>query len=245
MLLLSIGACLQNEANGQVNNFGFSYAHSVLVSGDSSQKAFFTYNQSLIMDLVDEFGKLPIDRCRHGHIQMMVNIDSSGIMQNIMLQEGSGLAKQDSNITRVVKSLDGKWKMVVIDNLKTSFTGAFSYVLNNTNKKVARTRDIKYGLYTTTVTKTLSKTYDYTKNCEDADFYYEAGVKEFQGENYKRAIYDFTQVLKANPYDLDALFNLSVTYFKVEKKVEGCECLRKATEYGDMKSASAFDRNCK
>ncbi len=198
-------------------------------------------NQYVAKSVIDEFLVLPIDRCRQNLILISFSIDTLNQAEKINLKIGTGIAKIDSSLIAIVKKNDGRWKGVEFQNRKLKFEVRLEAKFNDFSKEIAREIDHPTEFYATMIRNGQA---NISKACEDDFYFYEKGIEEFKKGNFKYAAQDFNLALKANPYDLDALYNLSVSYFKLEKPEKACKCLKEASDYGDSRSIIDYKQRC-
>jgi tetratricopeptide (TPR) repeat protein len=208
------------------------------------QKIFYSLNKTKIESLTSAFTNLPIDRCHHGRISLTVYVDSADALTGVRIVHGTENPKTDSLILKEAVSHPGGWKAPEQDGRKINFGANLQFILlnNTTATRYSRSQTTSGNLET--ITYRANKNYDSRKNCEDADFYYDAGIEEFKKSDYRGAIKSFKKTLQINPYDLDANYNLAVSYLKLGKKKEACECLARASTLGDAASETARLKNC-
>lgn len=220
------------------------------VSGDSVQQEFYRLNQLKFEELRNTYSSLPIDRCHHGRLSMTIYFDSIGQVAFVKLISGTSNKMLDSALIDSTINFPGKWKCLVQDGSPIGFKGTFAFELYNTlyisksNRSEGYERDARTNGVNHVITHSLTSGYDYRKKCEDADFFYKQGIEESKKLNYKRAIYNFTNAVSNNPYDLDALYNLAQVYLKVDKLKDACECLNHSAEYGDRSVVELIKINC-
>lgn len=235
---ISIDDCYCQDRSGDVLKFlsgskGLSYT-----SGDSITKIFYSLNAERIENLRVSFSYLPIDRCHKGRIELLVEVDTLGEITSIHSKEPINF-KMDSTIISLVKNLDGKWQTEYNGN-KYEYKGSLTFLLFNEystvrSSRAAGPRQVMYK---------QERQYDPIKNCENADYYYDLGVKEFGKENYKSAVSNFNNALELNPYDLDALHNLAICYIKLDKKKDACKCFKRSILLGDEVKEEIINKYC-
>lgn len=198
-----------------------SYAYTIYIEGvqkmDSldykkSTHTLIDLNKDIANSIMQEFIALPIDRCRQNLIEVIFSVDSLSRAENINLKIGTGIAKQDSMIIAILKKSDGRWKPLQFQNRNLSFKTILVVRLNNFAEEMAKEKDDgTNSFFNNFVTRGQA---GISKDCEDDTYFYEKGIEEFKKGKFKYAAQDFKLALKSNPYDLDALYNLSVSYFK-------------------------------
>jgi tetratricopeptide (TPR) repeat protein len=214
------------QTAGDLNHFltagdNLNWAH-----GDSVQKLFYNLNTDRIQTLSDAFANLRIDRCHHFHIQIVLKLDDEGLIRNLVIQQGSTFAKTDSSIRSILLKQPGNWRMPFQVHKDSLFETTLNfYLLNDYTKHDHERIATSYYIATTDIRSTNP-----AKSCKDADFYYSSGLKNFKDANYKHAISDFENVVKLNPNDVDALYNLSISNYKMGDKAKACSWMKQAAE---------------
>ena len=252
LILLNIQVKAQNseEVQHRSSNF-YPPNNSGYVSGDSVQREFYQLNQLNFEALRNTYSALPIDRCHHGRLSMTIYIDSIGQVAFVKLINGTSNKMLDSALIDSTFNFPGKWNCLMQNGSPIGFKGIFAFELYNTLYISKSSRSEGYEVDTRTggtnhvITHSLTSGYNYHKKCEDAEFFYNQGITEAKKLNYKRAIYNFTNAVSNNPYDLDALYNLALVYLKVDKVKDACECLNNSAEYGDHSVDELIETNCK
>jgi TonB family protein len=75
--------------------------------------------------------------------------------------------------------------------------------------------------------------------------HYNAGVKYSENKQYEKAIFEFTEVIKLYPTDIDALYNRGVMYAKMEKNKEACKDWNKIKSLGRSDADELINKYCK
>jgi TonB family protein len=218
------------------------------LSDTVSQKWFGEKNSLKIKDfLYPAVEAIQFDHCHHNQIELALYADTNGILNFVDLIEGTKIPKQDSIIISKAKTISGwsvtdssgkKVKAVFIANL--IFYDITSKHTHSFNKETDRTENY----LVTTTSWSYGNTTTYNKHCEDDNYFYDEGLKNFQKGNYSDAIYDFSNASDANPNDIDAIYNLGVCYIKNDKVAKGCDCFNKIKEMGDNSVDNVVKKYC-
>jgi|GEM_PF-6986409 len=213
-------------------------------SADSAGQEFYERNQLKIEQIRDSLENFPIDRCHHGLITLHLAVDTSGTLTNAEILNGSSVPKIDSLIKVLVQNLHGNWIPATEKNIPKPFNGLLSYKLINA-KETRRTKRETTTLWNGYVRSIeMTKKLDVSKNCEDNDFFYEAGLTEFNNNNFKRAIYNFKNAHEANPFDLDVIFNIAISYLKMDDRKNACKFFLTGAGYGDSAAEKKYKSFC-
>ena len=79
---------------------------------------------------------------------------------------------------------------------------------------------------------------------QQATYYYNKGVKKFEDGKYEDAINLFDKALRANPNDVDVLYNKSVCLLKLKENVKACETLQKIKALGKPDANDLIKKYC-
>jgi hypothetical protein len=190
---------------------------------------------------------MQFDHCHHNEIELVLYTDSAGDVIDADILNGTTIPKQDSIIITKAKEIHG-WNATDSTGKKIKTACRVDLVYYDVDEKHTHSYSVKSerlidGIRTT---KTWSQgtITSYNKNCDNDDFFYKAGVKNFREENYADAIYNFSQAIDANPYDIDAIYNLGVAYTKKEKITKACDCFNKIKELGDNSVDEVLKKYC-
>ncbi|MFI5219483.1 MAG: tetratricopeptide repeat protein [Bacteroidia bacterium] len=189
-------------------------------------------NMMLSLDLVDRIKQLPFNHCKFFHMTYALYVDTLGKVAFFDLLTPTSNVKMDGLIKNEIEKTSGLWIPAKSNDTLRKIIYLTGYIDNGkSHRKI-------YNYYMQ----------DYfhreIENCDNADFYYNNGVKYFQDKNYKRAIYFFKLANESNPFDLDVLYNLAMSYLKVEKRKEACDCIETLFELGDKESNAMLEKYC-
>jgi tetratricopeptide (TPR) repeat protein len=247
-LLLSVLYC-SSQSDTEVLDFIDDPKILNTIQSDSAIQQFKQMNSDKMNALTNSFSMLPIDRCHHGLFTLFAEFDTLGYVKKCELISKSINAKIDSLIIKIFLN-SNKWNLVVNNEMKKPFSSKFTFRLINLfeKRKFERTEKTSHNFtqrYTTTERSyKVQNSFSSSKNCNDGDYFYEIGLKEFNSGNYKKAIQNFTLTLSFNPYDLYALYNLGVSNLKLNKIDKACECFQKGIEYGDVNAEKTYKLKC-
>jgi tetratricopeptide (TPR) repeat protein len=208
--------------------------------GAEIDKLFYEVNFERILSTNTALASLPIDKCHNGGISIHADIDSSGIIRNVKILTGGGNKYLDSLITSTMMTRPGKWIMPVISGEQKAYVARFLFVLADLGNQYRSQRiGVNY-----TAGYVIYDENDFEKQCKDSEFYFESGIKNFQAGAYKSAAREFKKASMSNPYDLENLYNMGMSYLKAEDITKACECFSKGKGWGDESSAAAVSRHC-
>ena len=215
---------------------------------DSIQKIFLKNNTVSIWNLRQEINKLRFDHCKHNELDLLIYADSTGNIPFIQIVVGSNLLKIDSVIISIVKNYSTFFKPVISNHsliyIKYQFHDKGTEdILAITNGNYNLSEAI---VYVNSHAESIphSGVIKETKECEDDSYFYAEGVKCFKQEDFKKAIYNFNQAIIANPFDIEANYNLGLSYQKSDKLKKACQCFTNGMEKGDTSSVIAFNKFC-
>ncbi len=217
---------------------------------DSTTKSFYELNGSLLWKTRTEIRELKFDHCNH-RIQIIIYLDTLGGIKHLQLLESSGLPKIDSIALNKMQVLSDKFhpsiyhsqltRSIIFIQFKYFDDNGESYFSNAYPKDGMSyfTQDINIVSYN------LSDHGSMIQNkCDDDLFYYTEGIKFFGEKKYAKAIYNFSQAMIYNPYDLEALYNMGIAYYKNENTKKACKCFSEGMEKGDIDSFNAYNKYC-
>ena len=155
------------------------------------------------------------DSCINGTVVVKFVITKTGQLDSIRVTN-SIHQSLDKEAMRVVKLMNGHWK-----------PGA----RNDTVVNVSYRLPIKFVLR--------------NAGCQDADFFYDQGVKYSTENNYEKAIASFDSAIKLNPFDIDALYNSAVINIKLHDIKAACIYLNKISNLGKPDGDELLKKYCK
>jgi len=218
------------------------------------QEVFYENNGSKLWVLRQEFRKLNFDHCNHS-VQLLLYIDTIGNIKYHQLVEGSGLPFVDSIVTNRVLKLSGD---LIPVNYNNKFIPSLIYLRFRYFSKINEDQlplqypkngagyfyqDVKFKNQ-----KTVSINFDNTINikneCEDDLYFYNEGLRYLNALKYSKAIYNFSEAIKANPDDNEALYNLGIAYQEEDNNKKACKCFSEGIEKGDPNAIKAFNKYC-
>jgi tetratricopeptide (TPR) repeat protein len=240
LCVLQFSECIAQHVEGDINKFISGPDDVNWANGDSAQQLFYNLNKERIQGLMDAFSMLPIDRCRHYLLQIQIGVDKDGKLQQMRFIKKSEFVKTDSTITSMLKLQPGKWKMPYMSNSDNLFWANLSFYMLNDYTKRGHSRTESYYFITTVE----SKSQDPQKSCQDAEYYYDNGLKFFNDGNFKKALAEYEKAILVNPYDVDALYNLAITHYKMGNKADACNWMKKAAEYDVTIDEATIEKVC-
>jgi tetratricopeptide (TPR) repeat protein len=136
-------------------------------------------------------------------------VTDSGDVKNIKVTVGSaGVPELDAELVRVLKLMP-RWNPGMLNGKTVNVDYAMGFfILYNSADKT-----IKITLLD------ISRKNNYKTKAENA---YASGVQKSQFGDMRGAIADFTEALKYNPEDIDALYNRGILKFKTGDKTGAC-----------------------
>jgi tetratricopeptide (TPR) repeat protein len=136
-------------------------------------------------------------------------VTDSGDVKNIKVTVGSvGVPELDAELVRVLKLMP-RWKPGMLNGktVNVDYMMGFFILYNPADKT------IKITLLD------ISRKNNYKTKAENA---YASGVQKSQFGDMRGAIADFTEALKYNPEDIDALYNRGILKFKIGDRTGAC-----------------------
>ena len=215
---------------------------------DTVQKKFVKINSAEIWKMRTNINKVPFDHCNHNELDLLLYVDTTGVMQFVQIITGTTLPKLDSAIISILADYSKKFKTVPSNHsliyIKYQFHNKrMEEMLANTQGNYGMSDVLlKFNsLADSILNPDLRKK---SSECDDDAFFYDAGVKSYQQGDFKKAVYNFLQAVNSNPFDMDANYNLGLSYQKTDKMKKACECFAKGMEVGEASSVKAFNKFC-
>lgn len=174
---------------------------------------------------------------------MGFNFDENNNLAEVNIYRGTGIPATDSLFTQFAtrKIPTSGFTFNNTSGIKKKFIIEFLFSLYTRSTRTNRTeQDIMYYHVTTVTIRGISR-----NDCEQDDYFYNQGVIYLKSGDYKRAIYHFKQAISYNEYDLDAGYNLAVSYFKSKNPEKACSCLKDVANKGDPESKLLFAEKCR
>jgi len=225
----------------QVLDTAFSYQ-------DKAQEKFLKANSVELWRLRQQLTGLPFDHCNHPDISMLLYCDSKAHMPVIQLVKSTSLNSIDSVIIILTQNFYSRINPEALHHnliyLKYKFHNArIETILAGTggNYNFSVSLSDVFGKIDSIMNRDYRGVYN---ECEEDAFFYKEGMKCLHDSSYKKAIYNFTQALEANPLDMDANYQLGIAYQKTDKSKKACECYAKGAEAGDSKAVNAYHIFC-
>lgn len=169
-----------------------------------------------------DYPKPSLLRNQQGKVFTNFVIDEKGYATNVQVIKSSGFELIDLEAIRVVKCMP-KWK----PGMK-----------NGKPVKVYFNMPINFKLNGSSLEKSV------ITNKEYSDFYYNLGVKYSESKKYELAIENFTNCLKYNPEDIDALYNRGTMFLKINLTEKACIDWKKIKELGKNDADELLKKYC-
>lgn len=184
-----------------------------------------------MMRFIQKNLKYPLDAKEKGmsgkvYLKFIVN-ESGNIADSIYVIKSTGYKILDNEAIRVVKSMP-KWK---------------PGTQNGKAVPVFFNIPINFQVYDNTTYSEAISLNDAEK-LRNADYYYNAGVREYSAGNFDKAIYNYKEALKYRENDIDALYNLGATYYKKGDTKSSCETWKKVQQLGKTDCDILIKKHC-
>ncbi len=227
-----------------------TYQKTYYFSSDTIKDQLVSNNLGRLREIESALNKLPIDKCHHGLILFSFVVDSIGMLHNVKLLSEPYNKKMDSLILATFLGFPDFWIPVKLNNERVTAYGKVGFQLLNTKSKTRiyrneSSKSLGTGVVEYTKTIGLTQNVSYDSNCENRNYFYDLGLKEFDDGNYKKAIYYFKSVAIYNHFDTESLYHLGISYIKLDKFEKACHTFKESADYGDEKSIQIFSENCK
>lgn len=251
--LIILFVILLNNSEAQYSDFRINGKPVALKDSsfrfsDAIQEIFYENNGQVIWDLRAEFSNLHFDHCNH-KIQLLIYLDTTSEIKYVQIAEGSGIERVDSVVISRLITFSGKFIPVNYNNqnIRALIYLRLKYFDKLTEERMPQKfprhgsdylqRDIRMKTY-------VINNGQRTNDCEDDLYFYNEGLKYYEQQKFSKAIYNFSEALKANSWNLDALYNLGVAYQKSDNNKKACKCFQEGIELGDANSLKAFNKYC-
>jgi tetratricopeptide (TPR) repeat protein len=220
---------------------------------DTIQKLFLKSNSVVIWNLRTEITKLVFDHCNQNEVNLLLYSDSTGAIVRFQLITGTGLPRVDSLLNTIFKNYADKFKPAIFNNFPVRSWVYVKYRFHNKSieDKLLFTKgnyDLSEGLdkASAQINSILNPEARQASNeCDDDTYFFNEGSKYFQQGDFGKAIYNFSRAVNSNPLDMDATYNLGLSYQKADKLKKACKCFSDGIERSDTVCLKAFNKFCK
>jgi tetratricopeptide (TPR) repeat protein len=196
---------------------------------------------------------LPINQCITKKIIALISINEKGSITKCVLHKGSENSFLDSLIIRTIYNIKDEWTPFFKNGQAISYSEIFSFgarsirIYKDKGPWIEKTyeRNIHEQVRYQYRYITEKTNYNYSKEkCENNNHYYRKGIEEFKKKKYKLAKYNFIKAIEYNANDLEAKYNLGMSYLRLEKIEKACEQFEICAKRGDSAAQNQITKIC-
>jgi tetratricopeptide (TPR) repeat protein len=170
-------------------------------------------------------------------------VSDSGKIENVKVtQESNNYNDVDKSISEIFKSMPN-WKPAINNGKKANFLYLLSVNIFNktTTYRETKTHQFDSVKFVINVTDISKLNHLKAKN----NFYYNCGVKKSQMKDYQGAIDSFTEALKYNSQDIDALYNRAMLKLGLNDITGACSDFYSIKSLGKSDADELIEKYCK
>jgi tetratricopeptide (TPR) repeat protein len=169
--------------------------------------------------------------------QLLFN--SNGGIEEVKIDDNGELSEgQTLKLKKVLWSTSGSW---TVPQTYQDYYFNMHFACKYQNDGIGSTVSISYNINDSTRNNLTQLT---SEQIAKVNRFYNKGVRFFEGNEFEKAILEFSKCLEIDSYHIDSMYNLAYCYYKLNMKKKSCMFWKKLKDLDQAQGGNLYDENC-